>query len=217
MLRIWDFFVKWDQIMIMDDFEYPIPVSLRHERGWPFYKTRFYRGIPIFLFYIIIWILCRTFHNSWPGGSSRLVSVVTRRIILIYFSHKKAIWKGSHNLILRGQKLTIWLLPTETNGDDPPSSLPGHPLVRRFMTTRAILEKRNMFKAWIRAFFKHLVVFFTEKSMRPFHTFVVSGGFPESEVHHPIFSCIPWGSPQKPTNILSFFFFFFWSSFTYRL
>ena len=33
--------------------EYPIPVFLQHQRGWPFYKTFFDRRIAFFLFYMI--------------------------------------------------------------------------------------------------------------------------------------------------------------------
>ena len=44
-------------------------------------------------------------------------------------------------------------LTTETNRTDPPSSLPGHPLVWRLMVEARHPCKRNMFKVWIRAFF----------------------------------------------------------------
>ena len=42
--------------------------------------------------------------STWRMGS-QLVSVV--RITPIYISHKKAIWKGSHNPILRGLTITM--------------------------------------------------------------------------------------------------------------
>ena len=66
MLGIWDFFAKCDQIMIMNYFEYPIPASLQHERGWPFYKTRFFHGfVEPMVVNIVRGTFCRVVNRPW--------------------------------------------------------------------------------------------------------------------------------------------------------